>query len=86
MKRIMLAAMAVAAVSFAVACGGNTAAPKGNQPAAAAARPETPARASTSHADVAERAAVRAAMTTSGPREAGRSGFGTIIVRGRCRM
>ncbi len=36
MKRIMLAAMAVAAVSFAVACGGNTA-------AAAAARPETPA-------------------------------------------
>ena len=43
MKRIMLAAMAVAAVSFAVACGGNTAAPKGNQPATAAARPETPA-------------------------------------------
>lgn len=36
MKRIMLAAMALAAVSFAVACGGNTA-------AAAAARPETPA-------------------------------------------
>ncbi|CAG0962352.1 cytochrome c-L [Planctomycetaceae bacterium] len=42
MKRMILAAMALAAVTFAVACGGNTAAPKGNQPAAAA-RPETPA-------------------------------------------
>jgi mono/diheme cytochrome c family protein len=43
MKRMILAAtFALAAVSFSVACGGNTTAPKGNQPAVAA-RPEAPA-------------------------------------------
>jgi mono/diheme cytochrome c family protein len=43
MKRMILAAtLALIAISFTVACGGNTAAPKGNQPAVAA-RPETPA-------------------------------------------
>jgi len=43
MKRMILAAtLALVAVSFAVACGGNATAPKGNQPAVAA-RPETPA-------------------------------------------